>query len=84
MSPQEAGMRIIMALTNYDRKQSTKRGYNPYALAHYCKAATDIEADLVSGVDMRKSITTRLHRPLVDHALKAVGLPKSTDDENRM
>lgn len=36
------------ALTQYDQRASTKRGYNPNALGHYMKALHDIESSVSS------------------------------------
>jgi hypothetical protein len=41
--------KLIHAVTEYDRKQSTRRGYNHYALAHYIAAVDDIANDIAAG-----------------------------------
>jgi hypothetical protein len=41
--------RIVAALTEYDRKQSTRRGYNPHALALYLEALDSAETEVQRG-----------------------------------
>lgn len=40
--------RLASLLTQYDQKQSTKRGHNPYALGHYLGAVEQWETDPAS------------------------------------
>ncbi len=37
--------RLFSLLTQYDEKQSRKRGWNPHGLAHYAQAVQSWEAD---------------------------------------
>jgi len=74
---------LLHALTEYDRKQSSKRGYNMYALPQYIGRLHDIDADLAQGADLRAALTAAFCGRLLDVCLKAVGLPKSTDGEQR-
>ena len=74
---------LLHALTTYDRKQMTKRGYNVYALAHYMGALHNIEAALAQGTDLRTALVGSFCGRLLDVCLKSVGLPKSTDSEQR-
>jgi len=79
MTVQEIDPRIrftlVMAITTYDRKESTKRYYNRYALGIMLRALDDAMSEVAEG--------TSLHRALYDHfngrvltALeKAAGLP---------
>lgn len=73
--------KLIHALTDYDRKQSTKRGYNMYALSHYMEAVHNIDADLAAGADLRAALCAAFCGRLLDVCLKAVGLPKSVREE---
>lgn len=84
MTPEQVHTLVIHMLTQYDRKQAGKRNYNPYALAHYCRAAQEIEQDMHDGLPMRKAIVGHLCGRLLDLALKAVGESKSTNEEQRM
>ena len=40
---------LVMAVTEYDRKQSVKRGYNRYDLPQYFMRIDEIMADIDSG-----------------------------------
>jgi len=40
---------LIGALTEFDRKQSGKRGHNPHALAIYFARADEVETDIAAG-----------------------------------
>lgn len=37
--------KLLHALTSHDKRQSKKPGYNRHALAHYCRALNEWEAD---------------------------------------
>jgi len=76
-------LRILNALTEYDRKQSRKRGHNPYALALYCKALTNVAKHCENGAELRLAILNCFEDRLLDIVLKSVDLPISTIDENR-
>lgn len=75
--------KLTHAVTEYDRKQSTRRGYNPYALSHYLGAVQQIETDVDAGADLRAAILDNLLGRLATAALKAVGLPALTLEESR-
>jgi len=75
--------KLLHAATEYDRKQSTKKGYNVYALSHYLGAVQAIEEDVDHGMDLRKAIVTRTTGRLATALLKAVGLPALTAQEAR-
>jgi hypothetical protein len=49
--------KLIHAVSAYDRQQSTKRGYNHYALAQYFMRIDEITADIANGADVRKAIS---------------------------
>lgn len=86
MSPAEVRARVVMALTEYDRKQQGKRGYNPYALAHYCRAAQDIEASMKADMadrGPRHWVLMTLCGKVADVALKAIGEGRATAEEKR-
>lgn len=71
------------AVTEYDRRQSTRKGYNPYALSLYLGAVQEIEADVDAGTDLRASIVAHTTGRLATALLKAVGLPALTIEEAR-
>ena len=75
--------RLIHAVTEYDRKQSTKRGYNIYALGQCVGRVQEVTADIQAGADIRNAITAAFTGRLLDVCLKAAGLPKSSTEEAR-
>jgi hypothetical protein len=74
---------ITTAITAYDRRQEKRKGYNPYALAHYCGAAQGVEAAVDAGQDLRAAILEHFLGRLCDHVLLACGLPTMTREEAR-
>ena len=76
--------KILTVLVAYDRKQSTKRFYNPYALAHYCGALSRAMSAMELGSTPREALVSTFCGPLLDKALKAIGETKSTDREQRV
>lgn len=72
---------LFNAVTEYDRKQSTKRGYNPHALGHYAAALQNVDRYVDAGHDLRSAIITCFLGRLCDKLLKAVDLPLMTNDE---
>jgi hypothetical protein len=76
--------KLLHAVTEYDRKQSTKKGYNMYALSHYCGAINQRVIPAINqGVPIRKAILMGFCGRLADVCLRAVGEPKTTDAEQR-
>ncbi len=75
--------RLLHVLTEYDRKQSTRRGYNIYALAHYMAALARIREDLAGGIETRRAITSHFCGQLANLCLREAGLPVLTDAEKR-
>jgi hypothetical protein len=43
-------------LTQWDIKQSTKRGYNPFALGIYLERAADLASDVAQGATISDAI----------------------------
>lgn len=72
---------LVHAVTEYDRKESTKRYYNIHALAIYIGRVNDVEADIESGVPLRAALLRGFNGRLLDAVLKAVGEPRFTKDE---
>lgn len=76
--------KLLHAVTEYDRKQSTKRGHNMYALSHYLGALNQRVLPMIEqGVPVRQAILKGFCGRLADVCLRAVGEPKSTDAEQR-
>ena len=74
---------LIHAVTDYDRKQWRKRGYNPHALGIYFERVEAICADMRAGAGLREAITAGFSGKLADACLRAFGLPITTDEESR-
>lgn len=75
--------KLVMAVTEYDRKESTKRHYNAYALGQYLGRIQEIDADIAAGANVRAAICAGFTGRLLAVCLKAIGEPKPTDEELR-
>jgi hypothetical protein len=76
-------LQLLSSLTEYDRKQSTKPGYNRYALAHYCGALDRVKRYCDAGHPLRDAIATCFLGSLCNRLLKVVKLEPLTKDEFR-
>ena len=74
---------LIHAVTDYDKRQSRRSGYNRYALPQYCAAVNNIMADLDSGADLRAAVCAALLGRLLSRALRELGLPDFTIAERQ-
>lgn len=83
MNPPDFKSRLLSVLTDYDRRQSARAGYNPRALGIYFARADDICADIAAGTEPRAAICAGLSGRLLDFVLKRMGLPVSTSAECR-
>lgn len=82
MTPAETvRARLGLALTTYDRRQSGRRGWNPYALPQYLARADEIAADIEAGASPRAAILAGFTGTLQAACLRALGLPPATADE---
>ena len=50
---------VLMVVTEWDRKQSTRKHYNPNAMAMYCEAVQGMREDLESGQVFRAALRNR-------------------------
>lgn len=76
--------KLVSALTQYDVKESTKRGYNHNALGMYFERIDEICADIAAGAPVRKAICAGFMGRTADACLRALGLPKTEEaDEPR-
>jgi hypothetical protein len=73
MNHEEIKARMVMALTAYDRRQSTKRSYNRYALPQYFARLDEIMADHAAGAPLRQAICAGFHASIANACLKAIG-----------
>lgn len=83
MTITELESKLAHAFTVWDRKNSKRKGYNVYALAQYLTRVDEVVTDIRQGADVRAAITAGFCGRGLDVALKAAGLPKSTDTEQR-
>jgi hypothetical protein len=70
--------KLIHAATEYDRRESTRRGYNHYALAHYIEAIRSAESHIQTGADIRQVLVGHFTGRLLSRMLKAAGCSPMT------
>jgi hypothetical protein len=75
--------KLLHQVTEYDRRQQGKRGYNMWALPQYLGALEQVQEDLDKGVTVRKALTSNFCGRLLDRLLKAAGELPSTLEEQR-
>lgn len=68
--------KIVHALTEHDRKQSTKKGYNPYALGIYLDAVHHIDDCVKRGISLEDAICDAFCGRLLTLVLKAAGIKR--------
>ena len=83
MMTETQNVKLLNAVTEYDRKQSTGKYYNMYALSHYLGACHAAEERIAAGMSVRQALAASFTGRLLDVVLKAVGEVKSTDAEQR-
>jgi hypothetical protein len=69
----ETKQKLVNALTEYDRKQSTRRGYNHHALALYFQALDEAEAAVTKGKEWKIALQGVFNDRVLDVCLKAIG-----------
>ena len=74
---------LITAVTDYDRKESTKRNYSIYALPQYFARVDDILSDIESGADPRSAIVAGFIGTLRNFVLRKLKMSGSTTEEAR-
>ena len=74
---------LIHAVTEFDRRASTRKGHNPHALGIYFQRVDEICADIDNGADPRAAILAGFSGRVADACLKALNLPISTTEEAR-
>lgn len=73
--------KLIAAVTEYDRKQSTKKQYNRYALAQYLARVDEVMDDIANGASVRDAVFAGFVGQLGDACMRSLGLPIVTKDE---
>ena len=74
---------LITAVTDYDRKQSTKSSYSIYALPQYFARVDDILSDVESGADPRRAIAAGFIGTLQNFVLRKLKMSGSSTEEAR-
>lgn len=82
--PARVDAAILTALTEYDRRQSRLKYYNIYALPQYLGGWQSARAKWEAGASLRTALVQSFNGRLLDAVLKAVNMPTSTDQEQRM
>lgn len=73
--------RIVNGFTSFDRRASTRKGYNPYALAMYCAAIDNVKEYMAAGYTLRQAVIKSYLGRLCDAILKELGEAKMTNEE---
>ena len=61
---------LVSAVTEYDRRQSSKPSYNMYALPQYLERVSEIMDDIAAGADPRAAITAGFTGTLLSSVLR--------------
>ena len=64
--------RIVHALTKYDRQQSSRRGFNPHALAMYFAALDEAEEMVSNGKTWERALNAVFNDRALTVALEAI------------
>jgi hypothetical protein len=72
---------LAHVVTEYDRKQEGKRGYNMYALPQYLNGVSDVMEEVGKGYSVRSAITNTFTGRLADVLLRAVKESPTTREE---
>lgn len=74
----EIRVKLVSALTEYDRKQSTKRGYNPHALALYFQALDDAMDQYRHGATIESALRYSFNDRVLTVCLKVLKQDRHT------
>lgn len=72
---------LVSAVTDYDRKQSTKPSYNMYALPQYLERVSEIMDDIAAGADPRSAIAAGFTGTLLASVMRKLKLNTPTREE---
>lgn len=72
---------LVSAVTEYDRKQSTKPSYNMYALPQYLERVSEIMDDIAAGADPRAAISAGFTGTLVSSILRRLKMSGASEGE---
>jgi hypothetical protein len=65
--------KLLHAVTEWDRRASKRKGYNPYALGLMFEAVDRTSTAIEGGTTVRAALMANFNDRLLDHCLKAVG-----------
>jgi hypothetical protein len=65
--------KLLHAVTEWDRRASKRKGYNPFALGLMFEAVDRTSAAIEGGATVRVALVANFNDRLLDHCLKAVG-----------
>jgi hypothetical protein len=66
--------KMLMIVTDYDRKQSTKKYYNHYALALYCDGIGRVMEERDRGAPLALALQAGVCGPLLRHIARKLKL----------
>jgi hypothetical protein len=72
---------LVSAVTDYDRKQSTKSSYNMYALPQYLERVSEIMDDIAAGADSRSAISAGFTGTLLSAVMRKLKMNSPTREE---
>ena len=72
---------LVSAVTDYDRKQSTKSSYNMYALPQYLERVSEIMDDIAAGADPRSAISAGFTGTLLSAVMRKLKMNSPTREE---
>jgi hypothetical protein len=73
--------KLIAAASAYDRRRTTKPGYNIYALAQYFARIDEVLADIDAGATPRAALLAAFSDRLLDALLVGIGEQKHAKEE---
>jgi hypothetical protein len=67
-------LKLVSALTEFDRKESRKKYHNPYALSHYLTALRESESEVEAGGSLARALYDHFNGRLLTAMERSVGL----------
>ncbi len=67
-------VRLVNILTDYDRRQSSKRGYNRYALGHYLRGVSEVAEAMQAGKPLAEALKAAFCGSLLRHVARKLGV----------
>lgn len=73
--------KLVFALTTFDRKQSARKGWNPYALGQYFARIDEVCQEIDNGKTPRQALLAGFSDRVLDVCLLSIGEKPATKDE---